>query len=77
VTAARNLAEVLRAVAERVERGEPFPEALREVASEIESESATPDWHLAAIDEALADDDDMDEPWDVALARLRAEVGRP
>jgi len=75
VTAARNLADVLRAVAERVERGAPFPEALRDVASEIDAESATPDWHLAAIDDALTDEN-IDEPWDAALARIRSDITR-
>jgi len=74
MAASRNLADVLRAVADRVERGESFPNALREVASELEG---TPDWHLAAIDAALADEDDIEQSWDVALADLRDDLVRP
>ena len=78
MSSARNLADVLRAVADRVERGESFPEALREVASELEGpEASVPSWHLAMIDEALSDEDDVDEPWDSALAQIRQEVSRP
>lgn len=76
MSAARNLADVLRAVAERVERGETFPEALREVASELEAQGETPAWHLEIIDKALADDDDIAEPWERALAQVRDEVTR-
>jgi hypothetical protein len=70
------VADALRAVAERVERGESFPVALRQVASEIE-ERSTPGGHIEIFDEALGDDDDIDQPWEGALAKLRNEVARP
>ena len=71
----RTLAHALRAVAERVEQGESLSVALRTVASELDSsEAAAPDWHLAEIDASLADPADDDEPWEEALAGVRAEV---
>ncbi len=76
MSAARNLADVLRAVAERVERGETFPEALREVASELEAQGGTPAWHLEIIDKALAENDDIAEPWEQALEKVRDEITR-
>ncbi len=77
MSAAKNLSDVLRAVADRVERGASFPAALRDVASELEDQAnSIPSWHLTMIDEALADHEDTDEPWDVALEQLRDEVSR-
>ena len=77
MSAAKNLSDVLRAVADRVERGASFPAALREVASELEDRpNSVPPWHLAMIDDALADQDDVDEPWGAALAQIRVEVSR-
>jgi hypothetical protein len=78
MSAAANLSAALRAVADRVEKGESFPSALREVASELESRTASiPAWHLAAIDLALADGDDADEQWEVSLAQVRDQVSQP
>ena len=78
MSAAKNLSDVLRAVADRVERGATFPAALREAASELDEQGDNvPPWHLALIDEALADKEDIDEPWDAALAQIREEVSRP
>lgn len=77
MSTATSLSLALRAVADRVEKGESFPSALREVASELESRTTSiPDWHLAAIDQALTDED-VGEPWEVSLAQVRDQVSRP
>jgi len=49
--------------------------ALRHVANELEAlEAALPDWHVAAIDDALGDSNEEAVSWDAALSQLRDEV---